>query len=78
MRLVFISICFLFSSLTYSQKSYKDLIGDADKFYRDKEYVKSVEVYKQAFKIEKKMAAIYTMRHVLQPLLVIKKWHSNG
>ena len=54
MRLVFISICFLFSSLTYSQKSYKDLIGDADKFYRDKEYVKSVEVYKQAFKIEEK------------------------
>jgi hypothetical protein len=54
MRLVLISICFLFTSLTYSQKSYKDFIGDADKFYRNKDYIQSVEAYKQAFKIEKK------------------------
>ncbi len=54
MRLVLISICFLFTSLLYSQKSYKDFIGDADKFYRNKDYIRSVEAYKQAFKIEKK------------------------
>ncbi|MCB0516187.1 MAG: DUF6624 domain-containing protein [Chitinophagales bacterium] len=45
---IFIFIC----SLAYGQSTYKTLISEASIYYKEKDYKKSVEKYKEAFKIE--------------------------
>lgn len=54
---LFITVFLLFiCSVTFGQ-NYKSLIVEADAYYKNKEYKKSVEKYKEAFKFEQKNSA---------------------
>jgi hypothetical protein len=53
MKAIFSLLLLFFYSLSFSQ-NYKTLIGEADAFYKNKEYKKSVEKYSEAFSIEQK------------------------
>ncbi|ANH81370.1 hypothetical protein A8C56_10580 [Niabella ginsenosidivorans] len=53
MKQIITILILLASSLTYGQ-TYKTLVSEADAFYNKKEYKKSVEKYKEAFKLEQK------------------------
>lgn len=56
MKFCILIFAILFHSLTYAQ-TYKSLISEAEKNYNEKVYPKSVEMYKQAFKLEQKNRA---------------------
>lgn len=51
-----ITILSLFICSIIHGQTYKNLVVEADKFYSDKDYEKSVEKYKEAFKLEQKSA----------------------
>lgn len=53
MKLFIISFLLLVSSFAFGQ-SYKSIVNKADSFYKAKEYKKSVQNYKEAFKLEQK------------------------
>lgn len=53
MKTVFLFFLCLFSSLAYAQ-NYASLVSAAEKKYNEKAYRESVELYKQAFKLEQK------------------------
>ena len=54
MRLKFFTLLLFFCSSTFGQ-TYKSVITEADQFYKNKEYQKSIEKYREAFKFEEKV-----------------------
>jgi hypothetical protein len=52
MKKVFVFYLLIWSVTMYGQ-GYKSLVTEADKYYNDKAYIKSVEKYKEAFKLDK-------------------------
>jgi tetratricopeptide (TPR) repeat protein len=55
MKLTITTLLLFICSLTYGQ-TYKLIVAEADGFYNSKEYQKSVDKFKEAFKIEQKNA----------------------
>jgi hypothetical protein len=55
MKLTITALLLFICSFTYGQ-TYKSIVAEADGFYTSKEYQKSVDKYKEAFKIEQKSA----------------------
>jgi hypothetical protein len=53
MRLKFFTLLVFVCSSTFGQ-TYKSVITEADQFYKNKEYQKSVEKYREAFKFVEK------------------------
>jgi len=53
MKLTITTLLLFICSLTFGQ-TYKSIVAEADAFYNNKEYKKSIEKYKEAFKIEQK------------------------
>ena len=53
MKATFITILLFLFSLGFSQ-NYKAIVSEANTFYKNKDYKKSVEKYSEAFKIEQK------------------------
>lgn len=53
MKLIVTTFMLFICSLTFGQ-TYKSIVAEADAFYTRKEYKKSVEKYKEAFKLEQK------------------------
>jgi hypothetical protein len=53
MKLTITTILLFIASITFGQ-TYKSIVAEADAFYNNKEYKKSVEKYKEAFKLEQK------------------------
>jgi hypothetical protein len=57
MKLTITTLLLFICSLTFGQTTYKSLVSEADGFYNGKEYQKSVNKFKEAFKIEQKSAS---------------------
>ncbi|RCU42090.1 hypothetical protein EIZ47_10955 [Chryseobacterium lacus] len=53
MKQIITTFLLFICSLTFGQ-TYKSIVAEADAFYNNKEYKKSVEKYKEAFKLEQK------------------------
>lgn len=53
MKQIVTTFLLFISSLTFGQ-TYKSIVAEADAFYKNKEYKKSVEKYEEAFKLEQK------------------------
>lgn len=56
MKLSIVTMLVFICSFTHGQ-TYRSIISEADDFYRTKEYQKSVDKFKEAFKIEQKSAS---------------------
>jgi hypothetical protein len=60
-------------SLTFGQ-TYKSIVAEADAFYNNMEYKKSVEKFKEAFKLEKKSGNDFYNAAFSASLLGDKNW----
>lgn len=58
MKVLITAFLFLLCSYTFAQ-TYKSIVAEADAFYNNKEYQKSVEKFKEAFKLEQKSPGDY-------------------